>query len=79
MAASACYLSPKAQAPLALSFEWDTSKAALIGVQPQHAAYRWQGFSYGVDITEGQATATSSGWAVAGNKRGIALRLAQRE
>jgi hypothetical protein len=74
-----CHLSPKTKAPLALSFEWDSSKAALTQVTAQRVAYRWQGFDYGADITEGQATATSNGWTVTGNKRGISLRVAQHK
>ena len=69
-------ISPNAQT-LALSFEWDTSKTALVGVQAQRALYRWQGFDYGVQIEAGHAAATANGWKVTGNTRGFVLRLAQ--
>ncbi len=72
-----CSLSPKQQAPLALSFEWDSSKAASIEVKPQHVTYHKQDFEYGVDIKDGQATASTNGWTVTGNKHGVTLRLGQ--
>ena len=72
-----CSLQSKTPAPLTLSFEWDPAKATLTQVKAGRVAYRWQGLDYGVDIEQGQATATSNGWTVSGNGRGISLKVAQ--
>lgn len=75
----ACSLSPKTAAPLALAFEWDATKAALTGVEPNLVKYRWQDFDYGVKIVAGQATSTPDGWTVVGDARGIILETAQQQ
>lgn len=74
-----CSLTPKTEEPLTLSFEFDPTKATLVGVKPQSVAFRWQGFNYSVGIEEGRAKAASNRWAITGSKRGITLRLAQRQ
>ena len=71
-------LTPDAKTPFVLSFEWDPAKTALTDVQPQRAAYRWQGFDYAVTIRGGQAKATARGWSVtATNKGQIEIEMAQ--
>jgi hypothetical protein len=72
-----CYISPNKTTALALSFEWDTSKAALPEVRPQQVSYRWQGLDYGVAIEEGQAKPAANGWTAVGLRRGVTLRLSQ--
>ena len=63
--------------PLSLSFEWDLAKAALIELDNQRAAYRWQGFEYSVGL-EGLARATWTGWEVSEDRGPIVLDLAQK-
>ncbi|MGV3615491.1 MAG: hypothetical protein ACO1SV_09180 [Fimbriimonas sp.] len=67
------WLTPRAD--LTLSFEWVPEKAALVGVQPDRATYRWQDFDYGVGVV-GEAKPTASGWSVSHTRR-VELRLAQ--
>jgi hypothetical protein len=57
-------LSATDHAALTVSFEWDPSKAALVGVSPQRVSYRWQGFEYSVGIEGGEAVAAPNGWKI---------------
>ena len=72
-----CSLSPQGAAPLALSFEWDATRAALTDVEPKRANYRWQNFDYGVNIESGTAAATAGGWTVAAENGALVLGLGQ--
>jgi hypothetical protein len=70
-------LSPKSEDRLALAFEWDPAKAALVDVQPNRARYRWQGLDYAVKVEEGAAGRTDRGWTIERGRRGIRLAVAQ--
>jgi hypothetical protein len=70
-------ITPKPDKPLMLSFQWDPAKAALIGVTPRRATYRWQGFGYGVSVEDGSARTDAGGWTITGDGGSIVLLLAQ--
>jgi len=65
------------QASLNLSFEWNSSKAALTGVHSQRIDFRWQGFDYHMIVRRGAASSTLSGYAIAGSTGAIELQIAQ--
>lgn len=70
-------LTPHADGPLTLSFEWEPSRASFVGVIGPRASYQWQGFKYSVE-TDGLAKETSSGWSItAKNRKTLSLYLAQ--
>lgn len=63
-------------AGLVLSFEWEPAKSALVGVNANHAEYRWQALSYSVGVS-GKAEQTSKGWDAVAEHGAIRLNLAQ--
>lgn len=65
-----------AATPLTLSFEWDPAKSALVGVEPQRVAYRWQNHDYSVRVS-GAARSTPHGWTAVGERGRVALHMAQ--
>lgn len=69
-------LTPQAETSLTLAFEWDPSRAALVEVKEDRAAYRWDGLDYSVVVT-GRAVSTSTGWTVTEDRRPITVLLAQ--
>ena len=62
-------------APLGLVFEWDPTKAALVGIESGRVAYRARGFDYAIGV-HGEARPTENGWTLAGEGKGIVLELA---
>lgn len=62
---------------LALSFEWDSSKAALRDIQPRQATYQWQGHAYRAKLVKGRAVATDQGWKIESEHDEIDVRLDQ--
>ena len=65
------------EGPLTLSFQWDPDKAALVEIQPDRIAYRWQGCNYYLAVHEGQVNSTATGFSVTQGNGGIRLGLAQ--
>ncbi len=60
--------------PLLISFEWDPSKSALVGVVPGRVTYRWQEFDYSVAVN-GEVKSTAGGWSV--TSKVVKLSMAQ--
>ncbi len=61
------------QAALEIAFEWDTSKAAKVEVQPDKVRYDWHGFAYGLEV-KGSAKETSQGWSIQSSNGEIRLQ-----
>lgn len=72
-------LGPRYEGSIALSFEWDTTRAALQSVAADRANFRWQNFDYGMRVRRGRAEATSQGFMVSEDRSRIELELAQPE
>ena len=65
--------------PLTIGFEWDQEKAVAVEVREKRVRYSVKGVEYYVDILEGCATITATGWMWVSGKKGAVLSLAQTQ